>query len=149
MQKVEFYPIKEIPDNKLLFAVVMARTTCGWLFARHRDRLTWDMPGGHREESEPIWNTASRELYEETGAIASMIVPVSAYSVDDGEKLTYGAIFFAEVKCIEALPNSEMAEVQCCKKMPEELTYPEIQPLLFNAGMEFALSWDYTMSDVF
>lgn len=149
MLKVQFHPIKEIPDEKLKFAVIMARTGCGWLFVRHKERQTWEIPGGHREDGEIIRKTASRELYEETGTVASALTPVCAYSVNDGKKLTYGMLFFAEVGSTDTLPASEIAEIQVSEQMPERLTYPEIQPLLFNAGIEFAISWDYTMSDVF
>lgn len=149
MLKVGLHPIKEISDCKLAFAVVMARTGCGWLYVRHRERQTWEIPGGHREEKEPIKRTAARELFEETGAEAATLVPICAYSVDDGYKKTYGALYFAEINTVNALPESEIAEVQCLDTLPESLTYPDIQPVLFKAGVEFALSWDYTMSDVF
>ena len=66
MIKVKFYQIGTIDDNKLLFAVIMAKFRGQWLYVRHRDRDTWEIPGGHREENETIYETASRELIEET-----------------------------------------------------------------------------------
>jgi 8-oxo-dGTP diphosphatase len=149
MIKVELHPFKEIPDGRLAFAVVMARTASGWLFVRHRDRQTWEIPGGHRERGETVGQTAARELYEETGAEASVMTPVTAYSVSNGPETSCGVLFFAEAGVRGALPQSEIAEVRCADAMPEALTYPDIQPLLFAAGSEFAQSWDYTMSDVF
>ena len=82
MIKVKFYDIGTIGDNKLLFAVIMAKFRGQWLYVRHRDRDTWEIPGGHREENETIYETASRELIEETGAAKFSITPVSIYSVE-------------------------------------------------------------------
>jgi 8-oxo-dGTP diphosphatase len=29
-----------------------------WLYVRHKERQTWEIPGGHREENENINDTA-------------------------------------------------------------------------------------------
>jgi 8-oxo-dGTP diphosphatase len=149
MVRVELMPVAEAPGDRLAFAVVMARTACGWFFVRKKSSATWEIPGGHREPGETVGQTAARELYEETGATASVMEPVSAYSVDIGGIKTFGVLYFAEVGVRGALPESEIAEVQCSQVMPDMLTYPDIQPLLFQAGCAYAQSWDYTMSDVF
>ena len=44
MIKVKFYDIGTIDDNKLLFAVIMAKFRGQWLYVRHRDRDTWEIP---------------------------------------------------------------------------------------------------------
>jgi 8-oxo-dGTP diphosphatase len=149
MLSVKLYPIREVPDEKFKFAVIMARTGCGWLYCCHRERQTWEIPGGHREGKESIKKTAARELYEESGAEAEIMEPICAYSVTDDDTVTYGALFFAEVSKLQPLPDSEIAEAISLDNLPDALTYPEIQPILFTAGVEFAASWDYTMSDVF
>lgn len=146
---VEMMPISSVPDEKIAFAVIMARTACGWLFVRHKARQTWEIPGGHREAGETPSQTAVRELYEETGAEVQCLEPITAYSVDTGMKKTYGALYFAETGAMKELPDSEIAEVISADAMPEELTYPEIQPVLFEAGYNFAQVWDCAMSDVF
>ena len=149
MIQVDFMPVSAAPEAKIGFAVIMARTACGWLFVRKKSSVTWEIPGGHREPGEAVGETAVRELYEETGACASVMEPVTAYRVTDGAKISYGVLYFAEV-CIQgALPESEIAEVVCADALPEALTYPAIQPHLFMRGAEFALTWDYAMSDVF
>lgn len=64
MLEVKFY---DTVDDKLLkFAVIISRNKGKWVFCKHRERDTYEVPGGHREEEENILETASRELQEET-----------------------------------------------------------------------------------
>jgi 8-oxo-dGTP diphosphatase len=147
--QVDLLPVAAISDKNITFAVIMARTACGWLFVRKKGATVWEIPGGHREPDETVGQTAARELYEETGSVASIMEPVTAYCVSIDGKTTFGVLCFAEIGARGALPESEIAEVQCSDMMPELLTYPDIQPLLFQAGCAYAQSWDYTMSDVF
>lgn len=79
MVKVNFYDT--IDDAQLKFAVIIAKKDGKWIFCKHKERGTWECPGGHREISEDINDTAKRELYEETGAIDFEIVPICVYSV--------------------------------------------------------------------
>ncbi len=74
MLEVCFYDAAD--DSLLKFAVVIARTKGQWVFCKHKDRDTYEVPGGHRENSETIMETAKRELCEETGAIDFSIKPV-------------------------------------------------------------------------
>ena len=67
MVEVNFYD--RIEDNLLSFAVIIARTNGKWVFCKHRERDTFEVPGGHRESGEDIFETAKRELKEETGLI--------------------------------------------------------------------------------
>ena len=79
MTKVNFYD--SINDSMLKFAVIIARHNGKWVFCKHKERNTWEAPGGHREDGEDILETAKRELYEETGAITFDITPICIYSV--------------------------------------------------------------------
>lgn len=81
MLKVNFY--ETVEDEKLKFAVILARTKGKWVFCKHKERDTWEVPGGHREPGEDILQTAKRELYEETGAVDFELRPVCVYSVAD------------------------------------------------------------------
>lgn len=51
MIKVEL--LKEIEDEKIGFAVIAAKYKDKWVLCRHKDRSTWEIPGGHRENSNP------------------------------------------------------------------------------------------------
>ena len=52
--KVTTYRLGEIPDSQLVFAVITAKHEGNWLFCRHKDRSTWEIPGGHREAGETV-----------------------------------------------------------------------------------------------
>lgn len=140
MIKVNFYDLNEELDSKLLYAVIMARYKDKWIFVRHKERTTWEIPGGHREENENINNTASRELFEETGAKNFDIKPVCIYSVDKGEGETFGQLFCAEIAYLGELPDSEIGEIKLLDSIPKKLTYPLIQPHLFKKVEEYYTS---------
>lgn len=127
--QVKLYTQDEIPDERLKYAVIAARYKGKWILCRHKNRTTWEIPGGHREPGEKIETTANRELYEETGSEDADLGIVCTYGVDD-----YGKLFFAEVREIGPIPeNSEIAEIGFFEKLPDNLTYPHIQPKLFHA----------------
>lgn len=134
MIQVDFHPLDRVADASLQFAVIMAQEDGKWLLCRHRERDTWEIPGGHREAGEDIEETAHRELYEETGVTDAELTPVEVYSVtrEDGAT-SYGMLFLARVKTRGELPaNSEMSEVTATHLLPQALTYPGIQPKLFS-----------------
>ncbi len=81
MKEVRFY--EETEDELLDFAVIIAEAEGKLVFCKHRERNTYEIPGGHREEGEAIEEAARRELYEETGAVEYTLLPVCVYSVTD------------------------------------------------------------------
>ena len=100
---------------------------------RHKERSTWEIPGGHREQGENIFDTAQRELCEETGAEDFGLIPISVYGVDRDGEVTYGGLFCADVNVLGKIPEEmEIAEIQLFDNLPENLTYPGIQPYLYE-----------------
>ncbi len=139
MTEVKFY--ESIEDELLKFAVIISKTQNKYVFCKHKDRDTWEIPGGHREQFpdgklENIVDTAKRELYEETGALDFQIKPVCVYSVTkpdnfDGEE-TFGMLFFADIQCFETELHSEIEKNAIMDGFPERWTYPDIQPHLIS-----------------
>ena len=134
MTKVQFYD--RVDDRKLKFAVIVTKTEGHWVFCKHRERDTLEVPGGHREPGEDILATAKRELYEETGAVDFSIRPVCVYSVTapwnfDGRE-TFGMLYYADVKAFEKELHSEIERIVIRDDLPENWTYPEIQPYLMR-----------------
>ena len=84
MIEVKFYD--KAADDLLKFAVIIARQDGKWIFCKHKQRDTYELPGGHRESGETILEAARRELQEETGAIDFAIEPVCVYSVKGENK---------------------------------------------------------------
>ena len=134
--KVNFYDTVE--DHLLKFAVIISRYQEKWVFCKHKDRSTYEIPGGHREPGESIAETAQRELQEETGAIQYALTPVCVYSVEGKNRVnqtgeeTFGMLYFAEIRQFEAELHSEMACIRLFEDLPTEWTYPLIQPLLIE-----------------
>ena len=131
---VRFYDT--VDDSLIKFAVIVEKTNGKWVFCKHKERDTYECPGGHREAGEAIDDTAKRELYEETGAIDYAIQPVCIYSVTapdnfDGKE-TFGKLYYAEIKSFESELHSEIERIEFFEDLPTNWTYPRIQPLLLN-----------------
>ena len=134
MTKVTVYKSVKVADEDLKFAVIAARYQDKWVYCRHKERSTWEIPGGHRDPGETIEEAAHRELAEETGAADAEIKAIAVYGVEKDGQQSYGMLFFAKIHNLGDLPqNSEIGEVQLCDTPPENLTYPEIQPHLYRA----------------
>lgn len=100
--EVKFY--EDTEDKLLEFAVIISKYQGKWVFCKHKDRNTYEIPGGHREKNEDILNTAKRELYEETGATDFEIEKICVYSVtgktrvNQSGKESFGMLYYADIK---------------------------------------------------
>lgn len=144
MAEVKFH--YKVDDSKLSFAVIIARMNCRWVLCKHKDRTTYEFPGGHREVGESIEKTARRELQEETGAVVYSLEHVCDYSVRgvtrQGEELddeTFGTLFFAQISYKDDALDSEIEKVELVEELPDNLTYPLITPRLIERAMEEVL----------
>lgn len=128
---VKFYDT--VNDELLKFAVIVAKTNGKWVFCKHKNRNTLEVPGGHREPGENIIDTAKRELIEETGAIDFDLKPVCVYSVIEKDNFygeeTLGLLCYADIKSFGEI-NSEIEKIIITDELPTNWTYPTIQPLL-------------------
>lgn len=133
MLTVHFH--NSVEDSLLKFAVIIARTEDKYVFCKHKERDTYELPGGHREPGETILETARRELREETGAVDFHIAPVCVYSVreDDGKE-TFGMLYFALIDTFEEL-HCEIESILITDRLHERWTYPLIQPVLLEEAL--------------
>lgn len=134
MLEVKFYDTVDV--SLLKFAVIISKSKGKWVFCKHKERDTYEVPGGHREAGESILEAAKRELQEETGAVQFDMKPVCVYSVtgknrvnDTGEE-TFGLLCYAEISEFSGKLDSEMEKVVLLDELPTEWTYPLIQPKL-------------------
>ena len=113
------------------YAVIIAKHEGKLLWCRHKDRDTWEVPGGHIEPGETAIEAAARELQEETGATDFTIAPVCWYRLhfNNGGLGSISLLCAAEVHAMGEL-HSEIAEIRTFEGVPTDLTYPDIQPYL-------------------
>lgn len=131
MTEVNFYD--EVDDSLLEFAVIISKSNGKWVFCKHKERDTFEVPGGHRETGEKIEDTAVRELKEETGAVDFNIKPVCVYSVkgktrvnENAAKESFGMLYAAEIFSFEEI-HSEIEKIVLSDDLIRQWTYP-----LFN-----------------
>lgn len=136
MLEVKFFD--EVDDRLLRFAVVISKTNGKWVFCKHKERDTYEVPGGHREAGESIFETAKRELKEETGAIDFDIKPICTYSVKGKTRVneniddeTYGMLYIADIHSFGEI-HSEIEKIVVVDNLVENWTYPLIQPKLIE-----------------
>ena len=136
MIEVNFYD--EVDDSLLEFAVIISKSNGKWVFCKHKERDTYEVPGGHRETGEKIEDTAVRELKEETGAVDFNIKPVCVYSVkgktrvnENAAKESFGMLYAAEIFSFEEI-HSEIEKIVLSDDLIRQWTYPLIQPKLIS-----------------
>jgi len=125
--KIEFFHPSEVDESTFFAAAIITQYKEQWVMCKHRERDTWEAPGGRREKNEMILETAKRELYEETGATNFSITPICGFSTNRNAML-----YYATVETFGELPNSEIKKIDFFKELPKNLTYPELHIKLYK-----------------
>ena len=136
MTEVKFYDNTD--DNLLKFAVIISKANGKFVLCKHKERNTYEIPGGHREKGETVLEAAKRELKEETGAVDFTIKPVCVYSVkgktrvnENVDNATFGMLYVADIFSFEEI-HSEIEKIIITDKLEYDWTYPLIQPKLMK-----------------
>lgn len=132
--KCKLYPFGSQEDLK--YVVVCSFYEGTILLSRHKKRSTWETQGGHIEAGESPLDAAKRELFEESGVKDADLYPLCDYLGYDDTGSSMGAVFLAEIHQLGTLPDSEMQETGLFPTLPDDLTYPNVTPRLFDRAAQ-------------
>lgn len=130
MLEINFYDLHTVEDCELTRVVCVCTYQGKFIYARKKEKQTYEIPGGHIENGENWMEAIKRELYEEIGAKEAKIEPMCLYKIS-----TYGLLCYAEVSKLEKIPEGyEMDAIGLFDKEPDlnVLTYPESHHLFFE-----------------
>ncbi len=133
--KCNIHPVGFLGTYK--YVVVCSYYKGQWLLSRHVKRDTWETQGGHVEPGETPLEAAKRELYEESGVQDAKVYPVCDYYGYNSKSHANGMVFLAKIHSFGELPESEMKETRLFAKLPGDLTYPDVTPVLIGEAEKF------------
>lgn len=134
--EIKFYELGEIDESLLKFAVIVSKYNDKWVYCKHKERDTWEIPGGHVDAGETPLKSAAKELQEETGAIKFDLQPLCIYSVVRDTE-SHGLLCYAKIETLGELHDSEIGKIGLFDDDPLNLTYPKIQPKLFAKAKSY------------
>lgn len=113
-----------VPGHITCTGLVLHPERDAFLLVLHRRLNRWLLPGGHVEEADTkIWNTARREVVEETGAslledVQPTLVGIDVHGIPpkrrDPYHLHHDLIFLFRAASDRVVPTEEAREVAWC-----------------------------------
>lgn len=132
MFDIKFYDLESSEKQELTRVVCVAKYQGKWVLCKHKNRDTWELPGGHIEKGEEWLDAAKREMFEETGATKINFKPICLYSIS-----SYGMLCFAEIVSLEKIPEEfEIEKIEFFDDLPNNLTYSESHRKMFEKVLE-------------
>ncbi|MBD3922133.1 NUDIX domain-containing protein [Paenibacillus sp. PR3] len=128
----QWFELDEVDHEHMKFAVIIATFHDQYIIIHNKKRGGWEIPGGSREPGESIVQTASRELYEETGAVRFDLMPFGIYEMNG----SYGMVFYAKVEELSALPAFEIEAIRFEDVLPEGMNFDEMFYIFNDKWME-------------
>jgi 8-oxo-dGTP pyrophosphatase MutT (NUDIX family) len=114
-----------MPGHITCTGLVLHPAKDAFLVVYHRRLERWLLPGGHVELSDAeIWDTARREVIEETGAVLSgpdraPLVGIDVHGIPPGRRepfhLHHDLIFAFHAESAEVQPTEEVRLVEWCR----------------------------------
>lgn len=133
--RIRFY--RQADESLVVYALIPSTYQGQWVWVMNKKRGGLEFPAGHVEPGETPDAAARRELEEETGARDYRIWPVSYYAISlpepDGafSPERYGRLYYAELYNLGPT-HSEIDHLVLSGKMPGNLSFPDIQPVLLR-----------------
>ncbi len=123
--------INDVLDSDIKNVVIITKYKGKWVYCKHRERTTYELPSAVRGKGETIEETARRALYEQTGAKNFELIPVGVYETEaNGKK--YGMLYFSDIITIGPKPANEIARICYLDEHPAQQTYPQLHPRLVD-----------------
>ena len=132
------YPLGALESYK--YTVICSYYEGKWVLSKHKKRDTYETQGGHIEAGETPLEAAKRELYEESGIKDAILYPVCDYLGYNHISSSNGQVFLAVVHSLDELPDSEMEKIELFENLPENLTYPNVSPMLYEEAYKLYVS---------
>ena len=98
----------------LLITFVAIRHEQDFLLVHHRERQSWELPGGHIEGAENARDCAVRELFEETGQRVEHLDfrAVLKYRAGSDNRIYYGTLYSGELHSpVPFRENDEISQI--------------------------------------
>lgn len=128
------HPLYKLEQYK--YVVVCSFYQGKYVLSKHQSRDTWETQGGHIESGETPLDAAKRELFEESGITDADIYPVCDYYGYNSQSHSNGMVFLATVHSFDQMPQYEMKEIKVFEALPNDLTYPNVTPILFEQAQK-------------
>jgi 8-oxo-dGTP diphosphatase len=130
--EITSFGLSEVYYDKIKYVVMIAEYKENLVIIKNKNKVLWEFPGGKREEGEQLLKAASRELYEETGAVSFELIPYGIYLMNG----SYGMNFYLNIEEIGPLPDYEIEEILFCNTLPDQLGYGEIYYKMYDEWNE-------------